>query len=97
MKIFQIDEETWYAAETIDEAIKAYTNDTGITHEELLQLDEGVDALYELDEEEMNELYFTDVECEFSPDRQLYTFAEALELMILRGDKFPEMFASTEY
>jgi len=97
MKVFQIDDCTWYAAETMDDAIHAYTNDTGILYDEVLRQDEEYDCLRELSEEAMNRLKFTDAEHEFSEDGRDFTFAEALQLMIARGDQFPSMFASTEY
>lgn len=97
MKVFQIDECSWYAALTKDEAIAAYTNDMGITRDELLSLDELAGCLHELDDREMSELVFNDIDCDLFPSGGKCTFEEALEAMIKRGEKFPCPFASTQY
>jgi hypothetical protein len=69
MNIYQLNDEEWWAAETLEGAIDAACSETGLSP------DEVADEPYQLSKEELNELVFTD------DDGTQRTFAEQLQLL----------------
>lgn len=90
MKIFSMNDCDWMAAPTLEEAKAAYLKDVyGVNSTN----DEGdaFDDPGEISETQYDKLLFHD------DDGKVRSFREQLQLMIERGDKFPVLFASTEY
>lgn len=86
MKVFQINDCDWVAAETLEQAV-AWYQATG----------EAPEDEYELDAEEMQRRQFLDTDGVFGPEKAVYSFQAALALMTADGDTEPFLFASTEY
>jgi len=86
IKIFRLDDYTWYAGRNAEECYKQYSKDVGIPVEELTDCPEI------LTQEQMDNLTFFkeggEKDC---------SFAEHLEELIGEGVEFPCFFASTEY
>lgn len=88
IKIFRVNDCDWYAAESLEEAL-----------EELAQMG-GEEALEEarefgpreLTEEELDSHLFTDEDTQ-----EERPFREQLALMVAKGERFPQLFASTEF
>ena len=103
MKIFNMDDCDWVAAETPDDAIKAWAAYAGMKLDEArmrafsppreLSEDQLDSHQYILDEVEDKDLYKEDPDGEPS----LYSFRDRLIWLIRTGHKFPCFFASTEY
>ena len=96
IKIFAMNDCDWYAAESVEDALKAMaevwsykTTPEGIT---AMQQDFSADHPEELHDKELDLLNYRD-EDEIS----VRTFREQLAQMIADGQKFPCFFASTEY
>ncbi len=89
IKIYQMNDCDWVAAENLQDAKKALSECIGDDADEL------VEDPFELSDEQMNKLKFVDdlYDRENSDER---TFKEQLEIMITNGEKFPCMFASSE-
>ena len=92
IKVFQVDDAYWYAAETPADALKKYLSDA----EEWGVLDEVKDneigEPVQIDDGALDKLrYMTD-------DDQSVTisFREQLNRLIASGEQFPQMFATTE-
>lgn len=89
-KVYAIGDVDWWVAYSASEAIEDYTRVTGLSRAEALD-DDSPEALPEkatpLDLERL--VFFDDT------DRR--SFAEELDLRISHGEKFPQMFATSEY
>ena len=88
IKIFALDDCTWWAAETADEAVDDYTKETGQP-----VVDEYPE---ELDDEAMGGHTFHDSEFNNDSERE-WTFRDELDAQVAAGQTFPKMFATTEY
>lgn len=90
IKVYEMDDCTWYAAETAEDASRAYTEDTSGD----LIPEEGYPR--ELTAEDMERLTFvTDL---YNPEQsESMTFAEALTRQVAEGKEFPCFFATTEF
>lgn len=84
MKVFKINDYDWWMAPTLEAAIEAAVQETGIPADEL------VEDPYELTPEAMQRLTFTD------DDGSKRTFRQELERR-LGEDPRVQCFASTEY
>ena len=84
MKVFQMNDCEWWAAEDLESAKKACMEATGLPE------DEACDDPHELSDEAMNRLIFHD-------DNETRTFKEQLDRMIVEGTEFPVFFAMTEF
>lgn len=89
IQVFQLNDWTWYAAETLEEAAAQYSKDSdGLPSEELC-----VDP-FALSDEAMDRIvYHDDMYDSGSPCR---SFREELQRRVDRGFKFPCFFATTE-
>jgi hypothetical protein len=87
MKIFKINDCDWYAAETMEEAIRQCSEDTGIP------VGEVEDGAYQVADDALDILIFRD---EDRPEEEI-TFRDELQRMVDAGTEFPCAFASTEY
>jgi hypothetical protein len=85
-----MDDSTWYAANSLEDATRIYLEHTGATRADLAD-----DLPRELSDEEMETTMY--VEHGFAGEPYEITFRRALELMIAQGKKFPDLFASTDY
>ena len=90
IKIFQINDYDWVAAETIDEAIACACSTFNLSEEEVY--DES--AAGELSEEKLDEYkyYLTD-----DTDGPSRTFKQELESRINDKQEFPQVFATSEW
>jgi hypothetical protein len=89
-KIYKINDCDWYAGFTFKDTIALACKDTDLPEVELVEFPH---ALFESD---MDRLQFVgDEQRDGKPVK--CSFREALVKMINNGDKFPKMFASTEY
>ena len=86
IKIFQVDDTEWYAAETQEEAIAEAMRLTG---EDRAFYEEETQG--EVSDEAMDRLHFIE------EDGIKKTFRQKLDEMIRAGEKFPCIFAMTEY
>jgi len=92
VKIFKLNDYEWWAGFTLEETIQAAMKECMLTREEV------ADNPRELTEMDLNRLIFTD--CEEKDDEGEYktrTFRQQLNREIVNGQKFPCIFASTEY
>ena len=96
MKIFQMNENDWVAAESLHSAIQGLAEVFGNTVEEIK--DEFLDDPRVLSEQEMDKLMFVEnMEEEEDPAKWIQrTFREELQLRISRNEEFPQLFASME-
>ena len=91
MKIFQVDENTWYAADTMDEAKRQAKKDYELPIAEIIDGSE-----HELTDEEMDgKIYYDDTYNSETSERR--TFREQLSKLMKAGWDFPCMFAFSEY
>ncbi len=89
IKVYAMDDCTWYAAESLESATAAYKADVG--HDDDLDPNE-------LTDEQMDRLQFTDDEPGAPPTEcGKRSFREQLVKEVANGTKFPCMFACTEY
>jgi hypothetical protein len=101
IKIFAMNDCDWYAAESVEDALKAMAEvfSYKTTPEGIADMREGLDVENpgEISDESMDSLIFTDDSD--LPEGQIVkrTFREQLAQMIADGQKFPCFFASTEY
>jgi predicted translin family RNA/ssDNA-binding protein len=86
IKVFQLDEGDWYAAETGEEAIKLAMELTGESRKYYYDSYQG-----EVSSGQMQKLIFHE------EDGTKKTFAEKLEEMVKSVEKFPCFFATSEY
>ena len=89
IKIFQVDESTFMAAETVTEAVACYIKDYDGDPEAVEEF-----GPVEFTSADLERLTITDVD---EPGHPTQTFAAALAEMITNGVEFPAYFASTEY
>lgn len=92
IRVWQVDEVNWYAAETLEEARQAYRDDIGSDAANECMSDCAEPE--PVTEEEMLKYKMCHID---EPGHPIVTFAEALKEMIDNGIKFPAAFASTEY
>lgn len=90
MKVFQLNDCDWYAAETLEEAIDCAVELTGVSREEIV---EPSYSPYELTEEQMNNHTMIDEDTK----EPVGSFTEVLAQRIKEGQMFPQLFASTEF
>lgn len=96
IKIFQMDDYTWYAGETAESCILKMMEDTGMTREDILCDDEDFPA--EISDEQYDKYYFLEDDAEGNERKgEKKTFRQKLDEMIESGAKFPCFFATTEY
>jgi hypothetical protein len=100
MKIFAMNDCDWYAAETLEDALKAMAKNLACeaTDEGIAEMrnDFDVDEPVELTDEDMDRLKFREEEEDGTLGVAMLTFREKLDEMIADGDEFPCFFASTE-
>lgn len=89
IKVFKVSDCDWFAAKTAKEARQCAIE---WTENDEWEWDE--DEIEELTDEQMNRFTYRE---EDEPEATRRTFREELDRMIARGDKFPCMFASTDY
>jgi ribosomal protein L16 Arg81 hydroxylase len=89
MKVIQMNDCDWMAAETVEQATDEYIAKYGGDEHELAE-----DQPTELSDEAMNCLMFN--ACDEEPPTKR-TFREQLDKLIADGQEFPCFFASTEY
>ena len=89
IKVFQVDEATWMAAETVTEAVTCFIKDYDGDPEAVEEF-----GPLELTPEDLERLTIMDDD---EPGQWSQTFAAALAQMIANGVEFPTYFASTEY
>ncbi len=99
IKIFQLNDCEWMAGEDLESVIQDYFKNY-ISEEVRPEIREVF--LYEAEElsdEDMDRLKYHDIEGDLAGDgvKKIYTFREALNKMLEKGDKAPFYFASTEY
>ena len=90
LKVYDMDDCTWYAAVTVEDAKRQYIADMG---EESWDFDEGYPR--ELDDEEMARLEYVADPYKRPEDKE--PFRNALAHMLAEGKEFPRFFATTEY
>lgn len=86
VKVFRLNDCDWWAAHSLEEAIKDGAACMGLTE------DEVADEPRELTEKEMDEFDFVDE----NGERQS-SFRERLQSLIKSGERFPCGFASSEW
>lgn len=93
LKVFALNDYEWWAGYDLKSVKKTYLKEMMMTE------DEAFDDPRELTEEEMSKFTIKIIKEEELTYAKAgkYTFAEFLELMIKNKEKFPCMFASTEY
>ena len=95
IRIWQVTEIEWFAAETAEDALKAYAEYADMCYgkdspEAKEQLEEfGPPGL--VGDEWVDKLRYTD------EDGETRTFREELDRRIAEGDAFPQFFATSEY
>lgn len=89
IKLFKVNEIDWVAAKDMNEAIECLMEQAGLSYEEAYQESEA----YELSYEQMVTHRYVDENRSSNNE----TFQDALNRMILNGDKFPCIFACAEY
>lgn len=89
IKIFQLNDSDWFAAETLEQAIDCAKREFDYS-------DEQIEDPFELDEADLDRLLFTQTD---EQDRKIATvsFRAELQRRIDAGDEFPYMFATSEY
>lgn len=89
VKVFQLNDCDWVAAETLDEATQWYRDRSGVDYE-------TVDDPWELSDEDMDRLQFHETD---DNDRFLekISFRVALARRLAEGWQAPFLFASTEH
>lgn len=90
IKVFRLNMCDWWAGVDLEYTIKKAVEETGTPRDDLV--DE--DYLQTLTFEDLERLTFIDME-EDPPVKR--SFKEQLDMMVLDGEVFPTMFASTEY
>ena len=92
VKVFAMNDCDWMAGEDIASVtelyLKEYSGD--------LPADEALDESHELTEDQMDRARFYEDHGD-GGDGSYQTFRQRLDFMIKRGDKFPCLFASSEY
>ena len=87
IKIYSMDDCTWYAAESEESAIAAYAADTDLEASDM--------DVFEVSDLAMDSLMFSDDPGVTNATRR--TFREQLAIEVADGTHFPCLFASTEY
>jgi hypothetical protein len=87
MHVYEMDDYTWWAGESLESVVADYLKETGVSRDEIEPM--------ELTDEEMNALIFVDDPGNTSGASR--SFAEQLGRMIAEGATFPCFFATTEY
>jgi len=88
IKVFMMNDWDWVAAESLEEAIKWYCEECGMPEDEACEDPHGITQA------RSNELKFYE---EFPDKENPISFTERLKKIVARGDKFPCLFASTEF
>lgn len=87
IKVFRLNDCDWWADLSLEDAIKNYLNETGVSTED------GIEGPYELSDEEMKTLIHSGEE----GAGPCMSFIDRLILDIEIGARFPCLFATTEY
>lgn len=90
MKIIAMNDCDWWVGESLEACVKDYQ--TNIEDDPIYTED-----ACELTDDDLDRLFFTDVDEDERPTGIKRTFREQLAIEIAAGGKFPRMFASTEY
>ena len=90
VKIFQLNEHDWVAAETMEEAIKCLLDITGESEEDIIYLD----VAHELDFDSMTHMKAIDEDDVGKKPPE--SFLSILEFKIKCGEKFPQYFFGNE-
>lgn len=95
IKIFQMNDCDWVAAETLAEAKQCLADhiDRGVVDEQFER--DFIKEPYAISKEAMDKLKF--LGDEGAPYEAPVTFRQELKRRINAGEKFPQMFASTEF
>jgi len=91
INIYKMNEEDWYAAESLDDAIEERRRDVG---EDQLSAELAEFKPRQLTDEELVSLEYVDIEADPIERR---SFRDQLQREIEQGVKFPRLFATTEY
>ena len=91
MKIFNIDEEMWFAGETQEEVWK-YAKDN-----EYVDCPGDEIEIIELTPEDLADLKFFTGEDRIDSEENSITFQERLDYLIESGEKFPCVFATSDF
>jgi SpoVK/Ycf46/Vps4 family AAA+-type ATPase len=83
-----MDDCDWYAAASKEDAIAAYIEQVG-------EFDDS--DMYQLSDEQLDRLEYTDADENENPTGEKRTFREQLAREVAAGTQFPCLFASTEY
>lgn len=98
IKVFQIDDYTWYAGRSWAECLGQMSTDTGMLPEEITESNVPAIDRAAVPESEMDRLKFVEDETDPETNGPIEkTFREKLNEMIDAGESFPTFFASTEY
>ena len=88
IKVYNMDDCTWYAAESLESAIEQYQEDCDGAAE-----DDIKEYAHELDDEQMkSHRYYTNGELKI-----WHPFSRQLEVLIEQGTEFPCFFATEEF
>jgi hypothetical protein len=87
MKVFRLNEFEWYAAATLEGAVRCAMATSGLPREEVL--DESYEP-FELTGEQLQDSTYQDLE-------GVQTFAERLKQLLARDENFPCFFADADY
>lgn len=94
LRICKMNENDWFAGYSLNECIEVcteYYKQSGV-------IDNVIEDPRELTEEEMDKLVYTDVDGEFGPAGEKYSFRKALELTLEITKEIPPfMFATEDY
>lgn len=99
IKVFEINDCEWMAGEDMESVIQDYFKNYIGCEDTPENREEYCPEPAELSDETMDRLKYHDLEGDLAGDREprVYTFRQALELMLANGAKAPFYFASTEY
>lgn len=99
VKVFEINDCEWMAGEDLESVIQDYFKNYAMCEDTLENREEYCPEPMELSDETMERLKYHDIEGDLVGDgeKKVYTFREALNLMLAKGMKAPFYFASTEY
>jgi hypothetical protein len=95
VKVYAVSDMYWWAAYDAEEAFVDHTNflaASGMDEEDIEEEVYSLEDVCEVNEIDMNRLEYMDDDGDGT-----HSFARQLEIMIEKGDKFPSMFACTEY
>lgn len=96
IRVFQMNDMEWWAGEgTPEEMLAAYMAETGVSREEATDDPDGLPS--PLTDEEMESEMMVETDDDDQPTGRKTSFRAVLDGMIASGQKFPCLFACTEY